>query len=128
MLQRLIPAARPAGPPQDFGTALAATHAAGADAFGAPPDGWTGDGYIGTQPLQLRPTERWGAFYAEQRTAAVRRRRHPAAATCRRTDATWSTGSPSGCGTGEFDDDRPPARIHGDLWAGNVIFTATASC
>jgi fructosamine-3-kinase len=25
---------------------------------------------------------------------------------------------------GEFDDDRSPARIHGDLWAGNVIFTA----
>jgi fructosamine-3-kinase len=25
---------------------------------------------------------------------------------------------------GEFDDDREPARIHGDLWSGNVIFTA----
>ena len=26
---------------------------------------------------------------------------------------------------GEFDDGRPPARLHGDLWAGNVIFTGT---
>jgi fructosamine-3-kinase len=25
---------------------------------------------------------------------------------------------------GEFDDDRPAARIHGDLWSGNVIFTS----
>ena len=25
---------------------------------------------------------------------------------------------------GDFDDDRPPARIHGDLWSGNVVFTA----
>jgi fructosamine-3-kinase len=24
---------------------------------------------------------------------------------------------------GEFDDGRTPARIHGDLWSGNVIFT-----
>ena len=24
----------------------------------------------------------------------------------------------------DFDDDRPPARIHGDLWAGNLIWTA----
>lgn len=25
---------------------------------------------------------------------------------------------------GEFDDDDPPARLHGDLWAGNVLWTA----
>jgi fructosamine-3-kinase len=24
---------------------------------------------------------------------------------------------------GQFDDDSPPSRIHGDLWAGNVVFT-----
>ncbi|WP_226998046.1 fructosamine kinase family protein [Dermabacter jinjuensis] len=23
---------------------------------------------------------------------------------------------------GDFDDDEPPARVHGDLWAGNVLF------
>jgi len=26
--------------------------------------------------------------------------------------------------TGAFDDDEPPARIHGDLWNGNVLWTA----
>ena len=25
--------------------------------------------------------------------------------------------------SGAFDDDRPPARIHGDLWSGNVLFS-----
>ena len=25
---------------------------------------------------------------------------------------------------GEFDDDLPPARLHGDLWSGNVVWTA----
>ena len=24
---------------------------------------------------------------------------------------------------GEFDDDAPPARLHGDLWSGNVVWT-----
>ena len=24
---------------------------------------------------------------------------------------------------GEYDDDRPPARIHGDLWGGNVLYS-----
>ena len=30
----------------EFGSRLARTHDAGADAFGAPPDGWTGDGLL----------------------------------------------------------------------------------
>ena len=25
--------------------------------------------------------------------------------------------------SGDLDDERPPARIHGDLWSGNVVFT-----
>ena len=41
---------------------------------------------------------------------------------------TWSTGSAERLRDGEFDDDQPPARIHGDLWAGNVVFTVTAWC
>lgn len=109
---------------EDFGVALAVTHAAGAPAFGAPPAGWIGDGYIGTQPLSLRPTERWGAFYAEQRLMPY-------------ADAAARLGTLSPRGHqliqrlaerltgGEFDDTRPPARIHGDLWAGNVVFATS---
>lgn len=105
-----------------FGRALAVTHQAGAAAFGQPPTGWTADGFIGKEPLTLRPQPHWGTFYAEQRLMpyAVRARE-------------LGTLSPTGLGTvqrlsdrlraGDFDDGRPPARIHGDLWSGNVIFT-----
>ena len=27
------------------------------------------------------------------------------------------------CEDGDFDDDDPPARLHGDLWSGNVMWT-----
>jgi fructosamine-3-kinase len=30
----------------------------------------------------------------------------------------------SRCNRGDFDDDDRPARLHGDLWSGNVMWTA----
>ena len=124
VLARLIPVAPTPRAAAAFGAALAVTHAAGAPAYGAPPDGWTGDGYIGIQPLPLHPTEHWGTFYAGQRLLPY-------------AEAATAIGNLSPRGralvdrvaellrAGEFDDDRPPARLHGDLWAGNVIFTAS---
>lgn len=122
-LRRVVPDRPTRAAAAAFGAALAATHAAGATAYGSPPDGWRGDGYIGTQRLTLRPTAHWGTFYAEQRLLPY-------------ADAAARVGhlSPGGrrqveevaerLRAGDFDDDRPPARIHGDLWAGNVIYTA----
>ena len=122
-LRRLTPTRPTRAAAESFGGALARTHAAGATAFGQPPDGWTGDGYIGTQPLRLVPTEHWGTFYAEQRMLPY-------------ADAAVRRGNLSARGRGlvervaerlrdgQFDDERPPARLHGDLWTGNVIFTA----
>jgi fructosamine-3-kinase len=106
-----------------FGRALARTHAAGADAFGAAPPGVAGDGYIGRQPMTLRPTATWGAFYADQRmlpyARAAERIGHLSRAGLASVERVAER-----LHAGELDDDRPPARIHGDLWSGNVLWTA----
>lgn len=101
-----------------FGRALAALHDAGAPAFGAPPEGWVGDGFVGDAALPLHPEGTWGRFYARWRVEpylAAARLSGPDAATiaalCERLEA------------GDFDDGAPPARVHGDLWSGNTLFT-----
>lgn len=109
-----------------FGAALAQTHAAGADAFGAPPARWTSHGFLGPAiaPLRLplNPTASWGEFYAEQRimhTFGLGLQ----AGTWEASDAAPFEAVAKRLTSGEFDDDRPPARIHGDLWTGNVLWT-----
>ncbi len=111
---------------REFGRRLAHTHDAGATAFGVGPDGWTGDGFIGDAPLSLRSHPRWGAFYAAERVL-------PYALAAHRSGSLSAAGLSiieATCGhldAGEFDDDAPPARLHGDLWAGNVLFTPDAA-
>ena len=123
VLERLEPVRPDRAAAEAFGRALAATHAAGAAAFGQPPDGWDGPGYIGQQPMTMQPDDAWGRFYAEQRMLPFARRArdlgHLSAAAYARVErvAERLVG-------GEFDDDRAVARIHGDLWSGNVPFTA----
>jgi fructosamine-3-kinase len=123
VLERLEAARPERAAAEEFGRALALTHAAGAAAYGQPPDGWSGDGYIGQQPMVMRPTSTWGRFYAEQRMLPYAHRArnlgHLSTATTGRVDRVAER-----LVAGDFDDARPPARIHGDLWAGNVIFTA----
>lgn len=109
---------------KDFGQALAVTHAAGAAAYGQPPDGWSGDGYIGQQRMSLRPDDAWGRFYAEQRMLPfARRAREVGHLTASALTAVERVAAR--CLAGDFDGGRPPERIHGDLWTGNVLFTAT---
>ncbi len=110
------------GAARDFGAALARTHAAGAAAFGAGPPGWTGDGFIGDAALPLRGGPAWGEFYAQWRV-------EPYVRTARDTGALDAAGGSvldRLCGrlaAGDFDDPAPPARIHGDLWSGNLLWS-----
>ena len=107
-----------------FGAALAATHDAGASAFGVPPDGWEGPTFIGNQPLSTRPEgwPAWGAFYAAERVLPYARRAaergHIGGADLRLVQEACDR-----LAAGDLDDGEPPARIHGDLWNGNVQWT-----
>lgn len=122
-LERISEAPPTAESADAFGAALAATHAAGADAFGSPPPGWEGDIFIGRRSQPARPTATWGAFYAGQRVepflpVAV------AAGNLSRPGADVVSRACALIAEGAFDDGSPPARLHGDLWAGNVLWSA----
>ena len=97
-----------------LGDGLAALHAAGAPGFGYVHDNW-----IGSLPQSNRTHETWSAFYAEARVLPLVRR----AIDDGRAPASWAALAdrlaarlPELAGPSE-----PPARLHGDLWSGNVI-------
>ncbi|WP_127793115.1 fructosamine kinase family protein [Agromyces sp. LHK192] len=106
-----------------FGRALARTHSAGAAAFGAPPDGWNGPLFIGRREMPAAAEADWGRFYARDRVlpfvpVAV------AAGNLSQGEASLVRRACEAVADGAFDDGAPPARIHGDLWNGNVLWSA----
>lgn len=97
-----------------FGRALATTHAAGAPSYGL-----DRDGFIGRLPLPNRPADTWPEFFAGRRVLPylkLARDRgaiddHDAAA----VEAVLGR-------LGDLVPEEPPARLHGDLWNGNVLW------
>jgi fructosamine-3-kinase len=109
----------------DFGARLAVTHDAGAAAFGAGPEGWSGPGFFGplSQPLamSLTPHDTWGRFYASERLTPMAERAAPRMSADGRAVVDLVV---KRCAAGDFDTGDRPARLHGDLWSGNVMWTA----
>lgn len=122
-LERLVSVAPTRAAAEVFGAQLARTHDAGAPAFGSPPAGWQGDGFFGPLhhplPMSLVEHASWGRFYADERLVPMGERASVPADVAADLDAVVSR-----CRVGDFDDDDRPARIHGDLWSGNVMWTS----
>ncbi|AMW08391.1 fructosamine kinase [Streptomyces qaidamensis] len=105
-----------------FGRDLAALHAAGAPAFGASPPGGPVDAYIGLAPMRNERGTDWPPWYAEQRVLPYLRRAvdqgtvlaGEAAVVERLCERLPALAGPA----------EPPARLHGDLWSGNVLWAA----
>ncbi len=97
-----------------FGRALARTHAAGAPSYGLDRDGW-----IGTLPLPNRPAETWAEFYATRRLLPylrlARDRDHLDPEDAGALEAVVGR-------LADLVPEEGPARLHGDLWNGNVLW------
>ncbi|MHB8241105.1 MAG: fructosamine kinase family protein [Solirubrobacteraceae bacterium] len=105
-----------AGGAEELGRGLAATHAAGAECFGDPTDGWAGFGWV---RMSNEPADDWPSFYAQRRLLAL-------------SKLAGERGVLSAAAVGDVErvcerllelvgPAEPPARLHGDLWSGNVM-------
>jgi fructosamine-3-kinase len=103
---------------EELGRGLAALHARGAPAHGAPPPEGPADAWIGLAPMRNQPEPDWPSFYAKHRVEPY----------LRRAVDSGTLSSSEGDVIFQVCDHidelggaaEPPARLHGDLWSGNV--------
>ena len=126
-LALLVPSAPTPEAAERLGQGLAATHAAGAPSYGCGPPGWVGDGWLGPLaeplPLALGEWPTWGEFYAQARITPLLGEALARGAVDADGVAVLERLA-TRVADGAFDTGEPPARLHGDLWSGNVLWTA----
>jgi fructosamine-3-kinase len=119
-LEWIAPGRLDAAGAEELGRGLAATHAAGAQRFGGVGGvGRSGPSRFGSLQLSNEATADWPSFYAERRLRPLARlAREQGAlsapgvrALARVCDRIAELSGPA----------EPPARLHGDLWSGNVL-------
>ncbi|HEV7942657.1 MAG TPA: fructosamine kinase family protein [Solirubrobacteraceae bacterium] len=108
---------------EELGQGLARLHAAGAPGFGDPGlGGAAGPSVVGSLSLPNDPAPDWPTFYAQRRLipalAAAQQRGGISASGAQAVEAVCERIAEL-CGPAE-----PPARLHGDLWSGNVLADA----
>jgi fructosamine-3-kinase len=99
-----------------LGRSLARLHASGAEMFGA-----DRDGFIASLPLPNKTAPTWPEFFATRRVLPYLKlaadRGHIGQGDVRAVEAL----------IGRINElagpDEPPARLHGDLWSGNVVWS-----
>jgi fructosamine-3-kinase len=100
---------------EDFARRLTRTHAAGAPQFGG-----ERDGYVGTVPLTNSPTDTWAEFWPTRRILPYLKVARD------RGNVTEDDAKSIETVMEQIDDFagplESPARIHGDLWSGNVAW------
>lgn len=105
---------------EGFGRSLAELHAAGAPAHGSPPPGAT-QSFIGLAAMSTRPAERWPEFFAAQRIEPYLRDSVDNHALT--TDEAQVVEQVMARIDALAGPEEPPARLHGDLWHGNVLWS-----
>ena len=102
------------GAAREFGAALARMHASGPPAFG-------GGGYAATIPLDPEPFDDWADFFAEARLLPLVRSAVDAGHLTSDEAAVVERVLPRLADVPV----EPPARLHGDLWSGNLLWTGS---
>jgi fructosamine-3-kinase len=115
ILLRWIDPGRPSAEGADeLGRALATTHRAGAEGFGLDQDS-----FVGRLPLANAPAPSWAEFFVTRRVLPYLKVAHDRGSL---DDTHAATISRAASRAAELVPEEPPARLHGDLWTGNVLW------
>lgn len=109
-----------------LGSGLAHLHGTGAAAFGAGPPDWSGDGFIGRAPLSLgsgADGETWGEFYARERVRPYIRLARDTGSLSAADEAVIEAALDTLLDDEDLGGATDVARLHGDLWSGNVMWS-----
>lgn len=115
---------------QAFGAALAKLHSTAVESFGEPPtadDGWQpSSGWLGAVPISYSRDSDWPTFYAQERLLPTAQLAHQRGGLSGRG---WAEANRLcellTAGSIDTGPEQLPTRIHGDLWAGNLLWQSS---